>query len=91
MSTITEDEVQQAWREARAVWKPWRLLAAGRWTVQLPPTTLEPIRHVTFSRLTRRDARGQLHVLAVRGGIVLEHWPADDDEAPAAVLATGCL
>jgi hypothetical protein len=95
MSAITEDEVQQAWREARVVWQPWRPHAAMRWSVGLPlvrgAVAPEPMRRVTFSRLTRRDAHGRLIVLVVRGGTVLDSWLASEDEAPAAALATGCL
>jgi hypothetical protein len=95
MSTITEDEVQQAWRAARVVWEPWRPHAAMRWTVPLPLVRSSPMlareRKVTFSRLTRRDAYGQLHILVVRGGIVLDTWLAEQDEAHPAVMATGCL
>jgi hypothetical protein len=87
MSDITEDEVQQAWREARVVWQPWRPHAAMRWTVGLPLvrdlSMSARVRKVTFSRLTRRDAHGQLHVMVVRGGTVLDSWLASEDEAPA--------
>jgi hypothetical protein len=87
MSDITEDEVQQAWREARVVWQPWRPHAVVRWTVGLPlvrdASMSARVRKVTFSRLTRRDAHGQLIVLVVRGGTVLDSWLASEAEAPA--------
>jgi hypothetical protein len=88
MSDITEDEVQQAWREARVVWQPWRPNTVVRWTVGLPLvrgdlSTLARVRKVTFSRLTRRDAHGQMHVMVVRGGTVLDSWLASEAEAPA--------
>jgi hypothetical protein len=88
VSDITEDEVLLAWRASRVVWQPWRPHAAPRWTVPLPLVRSSPMlareRKVTFSRLTRRDVHGQLHVMVVRGGTVLDTWPAGDlDEGVA--------